>query len=653
MHGAEDTAEHAAAITLRDLIAAAWPLVAEQPTHDVRIVAGAKCHGQTVRDIDLLLLASFGPGVEFQPFFPFTTRSGASKLPDKIVVRSLCVVFEVKDHPPEAVRFIGTSVQVRYRERWHDASAQNDKQIYAVKRYLEINGLHSPRITGLVWLRNVALTTLPIRPHNILASPLTWELVLNVIAQLSPPKEVNGVWTLDATGLDHGGISRAADLFTKTLTPTRLDRLRMERVNRRTADLAPIRLEVGNRLTILRGRGGTGKTMRLLQLAHVLTEEEDSRVLMLTYNRALVADIRRLLTIMGIQQGFEGCTIQIQTVHSFLYAALRGLGFVPEPGSDFLDAYERLKDEALAFLQAGAISPGDLDNLVASDVESFHWDYVFVDEVQDWPENERNLLLSFFSPSRVVVADGIDQLVRSSQPADWRGNIKQNHIRVVPLRTSLRMKAGLARFVSTVARHLGLLYSEWESNAELPGGRIIVVDGSYFADRSLHERLLQANADDRNEPIDMLFCVPPSHVNRLPTGEARSVAASVFEAWGYRTWDGASEKIRDGYPTEVDQLRIVQYESCRGLEGWIGVNLALDRFYDLKLASTSDLADEDSMIASSTSQRLDAARWLTIPLTRAMDTLVIQFDLPSSPVRTAVQAAAVECADYVEWITMR
>jgi len=74
------------------------------------------------------------------------------------------------------------------------------------------------------------------------------------------------------------------------------------------------------------------------------------------------------------------------------------------------------------------------------------------------------------------------------------------------------MKAGLARFASAAANHLGLVYAHWKPNEELPGGRIIVVDGPYFANRALHERVMQDNAEAGNDPIDMLVCVGPSGI---------------------------------------------------------------------------------------------------------------------------------------------
>jgi len=160
-----------------------------------------------------------------------------------------------------------------------------------------------------------------------------------------------------------------------------------------------------------------------------------------------------------------------------------------------------------------------------------------------------------------------------------------------------------------------------------------------------------------NSPVDMLFCVPPSSVVHQPISNiARSQAATSLAQWGVNTWDGAAEDIRESYPVDIDQLRIVQYESCRGLEGWITVNLGLDTFYEFKLAKANDFISKQSsqtpgiLSVDRISPQLYAARWLLIPLTRAIDTLVIQLDKRHSPVRTALEAAAAEYSDYIEWI---
>lgn len=654
--GEEDTREHTAALALRELLVRRWPEVITGTEHDVRIITIAKCHGQPVRDLDILLVASFGEGLTFKPYLPIRHPPDRWTIVPSIQVRSLCLVIEVKDHALEDIDIRGTTVYVPYGGIWKNASKQSEDQLYALKGYIESQGLRAPRITNLLWLRNVPNDQLPRRPHPILASPLTWETVLNVVAQLSPPRSVEGAWVLGSVdgAEDRRMAKRVGDLFTKELVPTRLDRQRMERIVRRSAALVPVRASLDQTLVILRGRSGTGKTMHLLQLANQLAEEQDARVLILTYNKALVADIRRLLTILGIGDDIVGRSVQIQTAHSFFYDVLRGLEVMEREETDFLPKYDRLKNEALDYLRSGAIQRADIEKLVGQGYEAFAWDYVFVDEAQDWPVDERDLLLQLYQPGRVVVADGMEQLVRGAVRADWRAGVPRRASQVVALKVCLRMKAGLARFASAVARNLGLLSTEWEPNEEVPGGRVIVLDGSYFANRALHDQLLRGNAQNGNEPIDMLFCVPPGLVGH-GSGQARSLAAAMIEQWGQRAWDGAAADVRESYPTAVDQVRIVQYDSCRGLEGWTTVNLGLDDFYSYKLATYSGppvpLAPGD-LGKDVDSARLHAARWTMIPLTRAMDTLVIQISQLYSPVRAALQAASTECGEYVEWVTL-
>ncbi len=198
------------------------------------------------RDIDILLIASFAPGLSFQRTLPYTRTANRDRPAGRIEARSIATVIEVKDNRPEDVRFVGTRAEVRYREGWKDASEQNERQVHAVRGYLSYHRVMPPYITQLLWLRNVPHESLPPRPHPLLGTPVTWELILNVIAQQSPPAERDGVWVLDAEDRSPGQsvLPRVTELFSKVVEPTRLDRLRMERATQRAADVdevAPVR----------------------------------------------------------------------------------------------------------------------------------------------------------------------------------------------------------------------------------------------------------------------------------------------------------------------------------------------------------------------------------------------------------------------------
>jgi hypothetical protein len=118
-------------------------------------------------------------------------------------------------------------------------------------------------------------------------------------------------------------------------------------------------------------------------------------------------------------------------------------------------------------------------------------------------------------------------------------------------------------------------------------------------------------------------------------------------------WDASSADVRENYPTERDALRIVRYDSFRGLEGWTVINYAFDDFYDYKLTqwvpSAPDLGElfdtkEDLAAAF-------AAQWIMIPITRAMDTLVINVSMRQSRLKDVLKHVHERRSDFVEWIT--
>jgi hypothetical protein len=291
--------------------------------------------------------------------------------------------------------------------------------------------------------------------------------------------------------------------------------------------------DAGRKLIIFRGRGGTGKTMLLLHLAWKLYQDLGARILILTYNKALLADIRRLLTLIGVGDASDERSIQVRTVHSFLGAVFHGLELIG-PEDDLLARYDEMKRGALEYIRAGGITREDITRLLQERSGAFGWDYVFIDEAQDWPDDERDLLRALYPSDHFAIADGVDQFVRSEAPCDWKHDLARSEARVIPLTRCLRMKASLAKFTNYVAEELGLAGWRVEAHDEAPGGRVLIIEGDYFASRELHDRLMQGNAADGNQPVDMLVCVPPGHVIR--DNVVHSVAGDRLRAWGEEVW---------------------------------------------------------------------------------------------------------------------
>lgn len=654
--GNKEGSEFLAAERLSAIILESWPWVKNDEETDIKIISSAKCYGQKVSDIDIVLIGKFSSRAVLSPFLSKSNADGSFVRPEKIFVTSVCCVIELKDHDPSDIQFIGKTVEVRYqdhgRERWHDASDQNDKQKYSLKRYLEHHNVRPPYITNLVWLRNVSNIDLPKRPHNIIGGNSTWELILNVIAQTAAMED-NRRWVINAgtAGKDEV-IKVVCEILTKKMTPTHLDRGKMDKISQAQMD-SKWSETLGKKQIVLRGRGGAGKTIILLQLAWKTYFEQGARILILTYNRALMADIQRLFTLLRLPDDIGKRTIQIKTAHSFFFEILREFGII-SCDDDFFENYETGKDEVIKYIREKLITPEDFEEMIRRKSYELEWDYIFIDEAQDWPDNERALLKELYGSNHLVLADGVDQFVRNGTPCNWQQGLNRDQYQLFMLGKCLRMKANIARFVTIFAEKIGLNGWSVIPNQDALGGKVIIIEGDYFSSIALHEKLVKNNKADGNQNVDMLICVPPKMVQRSDSEHAESDAGKKLINAGYEVWDGVGGNIRSGYPMSVNQFRIVQYDSCRGLEGWITINLSLDDLYGYKFDSweKEDMGERLLFASNKELAHQHACRWLMMPLSRAIDTLVINISHKDTIISRALKSVKQECGDIIEWYEM-
>ncbi len=218
------------------------------------------------------------------------------------------------------------------------------------------------------------------------------------------------------------------------------------------------------------------------------------------------------------------------------------------------------------------------------------------------------------------------------------------------LHRGLRMKANLARFVNNLAQEIGLTAWSIQENIEAIGGKIIIVEGDYSNAQNLHTSFIESAVVAGNSLVDLLTCIPPGMVEKIGQ-KRRAATAELFVRWNYQVWDGVSEDLRRTYPTSIEQLRIIQYESCRGLEGWTVFNLGIDDFYNYKMSTWTRPTDlRESVVEDSLLAQQFAARWIMIPCTRAIDTLVLNIHNPDSTLGHNLKVIAKRCSDYVEWV---
>lgn len=98
-------------------------------------------------------------------------------------------------------------------------------------------------------------------------------------------------------------------------------------------------------------------------------------------------------------------------------------------------------------------------------------------------------------------------------------------------------------------------------------------------------------------------------------------------------------------------MRVLQYDSARGLEGWTVVCMDFDVFLQEKMEEYVDSAG-DALLLESPEERKKKFifNWAMIPLTRAIDTLIIVLKDISSDEARLFKQISDECCDFVMWI---
>lgn len=646
--GAEGSSEYQAAVLVRDALETTWPGISTsaRDADDIRIAVSTKLSGYQVQDIDIVLAGRFSKPRIFKPLRVIRGSSGNKFNVRPIMVESFVVAIEVKDHDERGVRITGDQVEVTYSrggpQQRKSATDQNIKQMHALKTYL--SDMH----VDIFARRCMIFPSLgSISAPSAVPGVFNAHHLMSAIASSSPLQERRGQGLLSAGTGSNVEKALAGPIF-KAAIPTRLDRERMDRLAAKDPAVEVILGHVGEGAVFLRGFAGTGKTVLLLQAAWKLFRTDGKRTLVLTYNHALAADMRRLMSLANIPSSVEAGGIRVGTVMSFLYRWFSRLGLLGDDSLDY-EAYPRLCVEALKLIEGGAVTRDEIDEIIHGDPDTFDFDQIFVDEGQDWPSGETALLKVLYDPTRLCVADGVDQLVRGGR-ADWRKGLARDKRSTLPLGKCLRLKRNLSLFVSELARQTG---SAWdaEPNAEAGGGRVIICTKPYAKMRSLHERLVEDLRSDGNNCVDMLVCVPPDGVVTRQDARESLIGAAMNE-WGQAYWDGVDPQARSDFPRDPGQVRIVQYASCRGLEGWTVVLDGFDRFlevtFESKLAAGLSPDEEEGFVDLDKAADGEAWRWGLIALTRAIDTLVLQLDDPSGWFGCQVLSVARNFPDFVE-----
>jgi hypothetical protein len=650
--GDTNSEEYAVALALKQGFAKLWPGIENSPAAEdyVRIAANVKIAGYKVSDIDVVVAAVFDKPRYFVPKKALKDREGKTANNLKIRVRNFVAAVEVKGQSSDGVRVAGDEVTVRYPEGWKSATDQNVKQVHALVKYfadqwVDVHVFRCLALQGLSALPRDAGHEIP--RAGALALGFSATEFLTALVGVGGVSSWNGEYYLSSGKVDAARKMMDASIF-REVVPSRLDRQRMDRIAARRPEAIRLSELLGRQRVHVRGHGGTGKTVLVLQAAHEAFVRHGKRVLILTYNVALAADIQRMLALRGIQSESEGGGIEVRTTMSFIYSWLVALKATTEDDAAYCN-YDAKCVEAVEAFEGGALGDADIANAIKQNFEEFEFDAIVVDEAQDWPQAEADLLARLYGGEKIALADGRDQLVRG-RPTNWKRTVPAGTpVEEKSLSRCLRMKRNLGLFANSVAEE-GMLNWSVEPNDEAAGGRVILVKGSYGDHAELQRKLVENARAVGNEKIDFLHCVPPSNVM---TSDRRkhSLLGKALNQNGYEVWDGVDQFIRHDFPRSIDLFRVVQYDSCRGLEGWVTVLEDFDSFWDYKNNQALAEARIDLKPSSQSVETIAAAnawRWAMIALTRPIDTLVIACGRQESVIAQALHRVSRRHADFIE-----
>lgn len=507
-----------------------------------------------------------------------------------IEIKSFCTTIELKTHHADGVSKKGTHVIVKYqKEKEHDVTKQSNGQKISLQNFLGETlqyGKRVPFVTNIIWLAGIDYNdfeeSIGLINSNIITGDFQIEELFDAIGR---QVQLSNNGYVDAfKGYSYSEIEKVADIF--CAKSDGVDSMSLRRMNiLKEPYKVPFDIDqMNDPIIVLSGHAGTGKTLMLLQAADLLTRK-GKKCIFLTYNNALIADLKHTMKYMSKQMA----NFEMKSMHSFLISLLFKKGL--------WDNNKDIERDFMPVVATFSRSMGDY---------SVDYQYVFIDEAQDWEKPVADVMKKICRNSHIVIADGVDQFMRSDNHTDW--GISQ----FPRLKKCLRQRRNLTVFAKLFAQKMGVAWNV-EPNNDFQGGKIIVTN-KYEPD--LHFDLLNKAKEHGCKEYDMMYLVPPSMVEN-----GQFCLKSTYEEKGMFIFDGVNKKVRESEYDTSNKLRkecrLYTYESCRGLEAWTTI---CHRFHEL--FETSHPHDYHE-IPYEPARRYMLTLWTLIPLTRAIDTLVL------------------------------
>ena len=331
---------------------------------------------------------------------------------------------------------------------------------------------------------------------------------------------------------------------------------------------------------------------------------------------------------------------------SFFRKLLRSFCLLSED-MNFVDEYKNILSEFRGALYDGVFNQSEIQNVISKYPDFFSYDYIFIDEAQDWFQDEIKIIRKIFDYKNLVIADGLDQVVRGSR-SSWSLGLKDSERSVYVLDKSLRMKGNLTLFANIFAQDLGVINWAVKSNQSIRGGQIHIYIGDMLTSLAAAKEVVNYAISQRNKPFDLLILISSEIAGLF---RESSLLLNFQNLIGYELFEGYKSNIRKDFKGDLNLIRTFQYESARGLEGWATLCFGFDDFYlyRLDLANKAYVLLKDEVLSKDEWIERDINSWLLMVLTRSIDTTFIQIKDPNSLIAKKLRNISLRHPDIFIW----
>jgi hypothetical protein len=536
---------------------------------------------------------------------------------------SALLIIELKKHnTTDSISIRNGEISVKQIDGFHNASNQSFNQVHPLKNYLiqklNISEKEVPRITNLIWLYRWG----QVKPdgyeevENLILGEWNFDSILEQLCKLNPPVEYSN----NPGNYQYGGIKKDIidkmncffedRLKEKAIGIGKISRTKLNKIISKDIDVegSSCFKSLGKQLIILKGNPGTGKTIYLIHLAYH-SKDNEFTPLVLTFNKALSQDIDRLMEYSGL-----GKSIQINTLHHFFIRLLINNQLLSENDFDIFkeNNYIELLNQLF-----------DLINEIPTSIQlrkdlGIKFDLIFIDEAQDCEEIEKKLLFKIFGINNCIISIGSRQIVRRNrEEINWAFETIPEQRTVFKLKISHRNKKDLTDWFNAFSNsHFNRKPWELKENKHLNGGKLILLKTSEYG-KAFHLQLDNSLVENENSKYDLMYLTP----NKSENTDYGISLSEKLTVWGFNNFNYNNQENKNKkFP--IDAHRILNYQSCRGLEAWTLVVWNLDII--IQNIKTKFIFDFPEANQNEITENIN--NWLLMIFTRAIDTLVITID---------------------------